>query len=189
MYALWHVSFSPSILLSWSCFFILQPAGSFGTLGDPYRVNNDVVNVGSSTGNIADQHSQVVAGYQTGTTNMASSNPPSHPPPLPSSQQQAGTNPPNSVGTNSICIPHQHGDPLPDQQQQTLSSSTPNNAPVSYGNGTSSMPSSQGPGTMGGATSTGEFKSTPQGQPKRLHVSNIPFRFREPDLRQLFYVS
>ena len=26
-------------------------------------------------------------------------------------------------------------------------------------------------------------------QPKRLHVSNIPFRFREPDLRHLFYVS
>lgn len=24
------------------------------------------------------------------------------------------------------------------------------------------------------------------GQPKRLHVSNIPFRFRDPDLRQLF---
>lgn len=26
-------------------------------------------------------------------------------------------------------------------------------------------------------------------QPKRLHVSNIPFRFREPDIRQLFAVS
>ena len=26
-------------------------------------------------------------------------------------------------------------------------------------------------------------------QPKRLHVSNIPFRFRDPDLRQLFGVS
>lgn len=25
--------------------------------------------------------------------------------------------------------------------------------------------------------------------PKRLHVSNIPFRFRDPDLRQLFGVS
>lgn len=25
-------------------------------------------------------------------------------------------------------------------------------------------------------------------QPKRLHVSNIPFRFRDPDLRQLFGV-
>ena len=25
-------------------------------------------------------------------------------------------------------------------------------------------------------------------QPKRLHVSNIPFRFRDPDLRQMFGV-
>lgn len=29
----------------------------------------------------------------------------------------------------------------------------------------------------------------PGSQPKRLHVSNIPFRFRDPDLRQLFGVS
>lgn len=27
------------------------------------------------------------------------------------------------------------------------------------------------------------------GQPKRLHVSNIPFRFRDPDLRTMFGVS
>ena len=53
-----------------------------------------------------------------------------------------------------------------------------------YGNGPSATPNS-GPG----AGTAGEFKSLPQGQPKRLHVSNIPFRFREPDLRQLFYVS
>lgn len=26
-------------------------------------------------------------------------------------------------------------------------------------------------------------------QPKRLHVSNIPFRFRDPDLRSMFGVS
>lgn len=26
-------------------------------------------------------------------------------------------------------------------------------------------------------------------QPKRLHVSNIPFRFRDPDLRAMFGVS
>lgn len=26
-------------------------------------------------------------------------------------------------------------------------------------------------------------------QPKRLHVSNIPFRFRDPDLRTMFGVS
>lgn len=58
-----------------------------------------------------------------------------------------------------------------------------------YGNGPSAS-SSSGPGsgpTSGGGG--GEFKPLPQGQPKRLHVSNIPFRFREPDLRQLFYVS
>lgn len=28
-----------------------------------------------------------------------------------------------------------------------------------------------------------------KGQPKRLHVSNIPFRFRDPDLRAMFGVS
>ncbi|KAI5641811.1 RNA recognition motif domain-containing protein [Phthorimaea operculella] len=29
-------------------------------------------------------------------------------------------------------------------------------------------------------------ESTPGSQPKRLHVSNIPFRFRDPDLRNMF---
>ena len=29
----------------------------------------------------------------------------------------------------------------------------------------------------------------PKNQPKRLHVSNIPFRFRDPDLRAMFGVS
>lgn len=31
--------------------------------------------------------------------------------------------------------------------------------------------------------------NTDKQQPKRLHVSNIPFRFRDPDLRQMFGVS
>lgn len=31
--------------------------------------------------------------------------------------------------------------------------------------------------------------ATDKQQPKRLHVSNIPFRFRDPDLRQMFGVS
>eukprot|EP00063_Salmo_salar_P073770 XP_014048605.1 PREDICTED: RNA binding protein fox-1 homolog 3-like [Salmo salar] len=30
--------------------------------------------------------------------------------------------------------------------------------------------------------------SSEKQQPKRLHVSNIPFRFRDPDLRQMFGV-
>lgn len=36
-----------------------------------------------------------------------------------------------------------------------------------------------------GATST---LSDSKSQPKRLHVSNIPFRFRDPDLRAMFGV-
>lgn len=34
---------------------------------------------------------------------------------------------------------------------------------------------------------TGDPKEA-KGSPKRLHVSNIPFRFRDPDLRQMFGV-
>ncbi|XP_026077172.1 RNA binding protein fox-1 homolog 3-like isoform X4 [Carassius auratus] len=33
------------------------------------------------------------------------------------------------------------------------------------------------------------LESTEKQQPKRLHVSNIPFRFRDPDLRQIFGVN
>lgn len=43
----------------------------------------------------------------------------------------------------------------------------------------------------GDATANGQ-PGTPvpaKDQPKRLHVSNIPFRFRDPDLRTMFGVS
>ncbi len=43
--------------------------------------------------------------------------------------------------------------------------------------------------TSGGATGSGtEEEGAGKAQPKRLHVSNIPFRFRDPDLRQMFGV-
>ncbi|XP_038129680.1 RNA binding protein fox-1 homolog 2-like isoform X2 [Cyprinodon tularosa] len=42
--------------------------------------------------------------------------------------------------------------------------------------------SAGGTGAGGSAGDSGEAKGTP----KRLHVSNIPFRFRDPDLRQMF---
>ena len=38
-------------------------------------------------------------------------------------------------------------------------------------------------------TTSSTSTTTSTNQPKRLHVSNIPFRFRDPDLRQLFGVS
>lgn len=84
------------------------------------------------------------------------------------------------------------------QQNYTTEDSgkySPNNSHVtnseSSGGGGTVTSSAGGYGNGSNATeaAAGEFKSLPQGQPKRLHVSNIPFRFREPDLRQLFYVS
>lgn len=38
-------------------------------------------------------------------------------------------------------------------------------------------------------TQTAPESTDSKAQPKRLHVSNIPFRFRDPDLRQMFGVS
>ncbi|XP_059403381.1 RNA binding protein fox-1 homolog 2-like isoform X2 [Carassius carassius] len=35
-------------------------------------------------------------------------------------------------------------------------------------------------------SASGSSESEAKGTPKRLHVSNIPFRFRDPDLRQMF---
>ncbi|KAE8282886.1 RNA binding protein fox-1-like protein 2 [Larimichthys crocea] len=42
-----------------------------------------------------------------------------------------------------------------------------------------------GTGGTGGGGSVGD-PTEAKGTPKRLHVSNIPFRFRDPDLRQMF---
>lgn len=39
-----------------------------------------------------------------------------------------------------------------------------------------------------GGSGSSDESSEAKGTPKRLHVSNIPFRFRDPDLRQMFGV-
>ena len=80
------------------------------------------------------------------------------------------------------------GYPPQQQQQQAMggaTSATPSVPPTS--GGTIGYPA---PNTYGSTVTapSGGVSATP-GQPKRLHVSNIPFRFREPDLRNLFYVS
>lgn len=41
----------------------------------------------------------------------------------------------------------------------------------------------------GGGGGTAGVDTDDKGTPKRLHVSNIPFRFRDPDLRQMFGVG
>lgn len=57
-----------------------------------------------------------------------------------------------------------------------------NSSPVTTS--TITIPTSQ-PNVFGSSSNANQ----PVNQPKRLHVSNIPFRFRDPDLRSLFGVS
>ena len=66
-------------------------------------------------------------------------------------------------------------------------------APTPAGNETSPEGGEAGsmvPVTSGATTPATATQGTDlKGQPKRLHVSNIPFRFRDPDLRAMFGVS
>lgn len=59
----------------------------------------------------------------------------------------------------------------------TVSSTSPAQASVSCNNTT----------TVANTTSSTPVEAN-KTQPKRLHVSNIPFRFRDPDLRAMFGV-
>ncbi|XP_068583724.1 RNA binding protein fox-1 homolog 2 isoform X3 [Cebidichthys violaceus] len=62
-----------------------------------------------------------------------------------------------------------------------------NSLSVQQSDGSSQIDGSSvvGSGGVGGGGSIGD-DSDAKGTPKRLHVSNIPFRFRDPDLRQMF---
>ena len=82
--------------------------------------------------------------------------------------QDSATSPPihpqSSAATNST----------PSQQQSLYPPSSSSSSTYSQ---TNSVP------PLSSSSTLSEYK------PKRLHISNIPFRFREADLRQLFYVS
>ncbi|XP_062303996.1 RNA binding protein fox-1 homolog 2-like isoform X1 [Osmerus eperlanus] len=71
-------------------------------------------------------------------------------------------------------------------------SNTATNAPNSLNSqsdGTSQIDVQSGVGSGGGGGGGGGSSgddTDAKGSPKRLHVSNIPFRFRDPDLRQMF---
>lgn len=79
----------------------------------------------------------------------------------------------------------------------TTNGGTPVSAAVSVAGGgtegTASVVGSQlGPGAPAGVAqlqATAAAGDLSKNQPKRLHVSNIPFRFRDPDLRAMFGVS
>uniref|UniRef100_A0A3P9HEK4 RNA binding protein fox-1 homolog 2 n=1 Tax=Oryzias latipes TaxID=8090 RepID=A0A3P9HEK4_ORYLA len=61
----------------------------------------------------------------------------------------------------------------------------PANSLSAQSDGSSQIDGQSGVGSGGGGGVSGD-DSDAKGTPKRLHVSNIPFRFRDPDLRQMF---
>ncbi|XP_071388171.1 RNA binding protein fox-1 homolog 2 [Centroberyx affinis] len=67
------------------------------------------------------------------------------------------------------------------------SANAPNSLSAQQSDGSSQIDGQSGVGSGGGGGggSIGD-DSDAKGTPKRLHVSNIPFRFRDPDLRQMF---
>ena len=91
------------------------------------------------------------------------------------------------------CISQQQQPPLQQQQQQQqlLNCSQNSIQPIqSQTSTTTSVPASSASSSSPSSSSTPTITATQTTiQPKRLHVSNIPFRFRDPDLRQLFGVS
>ncbi|XP_029011275.1 RNA binding protein fox-1 homolog 2-like isoform X7 [Betta splendens] len=67
-------------------------------------------------------------------------------------------------------------------------SSAANSLGAQQADGSSQIDGQSGVGSAGGGGGGGSAgeDSDSKGTPKRLHVSNIPFRFRDPDLRQMF---
>uniref|UniRef100_A0A3B4U244 RNA binding protein fox-1 homolog n=1 Tax=Seriola dumerili TaxID=41447 RepID=A0A3B4U244_SERDU len=117
--------------------------------------------------------------------------PPSYPPPGQGPPTSAGRLPPldfSSAHPTSEYPEHAqlrvYQGPQHDGGAETLTSSTTEDAlaPVTSDPQSLSVSASSG----GGAGSGSEEEGSGKAQPKRLHVSNIPFRFRDPDLRQMF---
>ncbi|KAG7237646.1 hypothetical protein INR49_032092 [Caranx melampygus] len=116
--------------------------------------------------------------------------PPSYPPPGQGPPTSAGRLPPldfSSAHPTSEYPEHAQLRVYQGPQHdgaETLTTSTTEEAlaPVTSDPQSLSVSASSGGGAGSGSDEEGSGKA----QPKRLHVSNIPFRFRDPDLRQMF---
>nr|XP_046169805.1 RNA binding protein fox-1 homolog 1-like isoform X2 [Oncorhynchus gorbuscha] len=116
--------------------------------------------------------------------------PPSYPPPGQAPPTPAGRLPPldySPAHPNSEYQEHHQLRVYQGPQHEgadTLAAISTDNAlvPVTSDSQALSVSVSSGGGAGSGSDEEGSGKA----QPKRLHVSNIPFRFRDPDLRQMF---
>ncbi|XP_075035951.1 RNA binding protein fox-1 homolog 1 isoform X5 [Mixophyes fleayi] len=85
--------------------------------------------------------------------------------------------------TGQSTVPEHTLSLYPPAQTHSEQSATDTNAQTVSGTATQTDDSAQTDGQQQTQSSENTENKT---QPKRLHVSNIPFRFRDPDLRQMF---
>ncbi|XP_060774834.1 RNA binding protein fox-1 homolog 2 isoform X2 [Neoarius graeffei] len=146
--------------------------------GGDLSQNNDPLNMGFHAYPSTSQGSQDAMGAQEGLVPPPySSFPPPPPPPpqngLPLDFGGSGIYP--AGGQGQVDAPS--GITNPPSAPSTL------NTQISDGSSQAEGPSTSASGSgVSGTEESADGKVTP----KRLHVSNIPFRFRDPDLRQMF---
>ncbi|XP_066519703.1 RNA binding protein fox-1 homolog 2 isoform X3 [Hoplias malabaricus] len=148
-----------------------------GTSGDMGQ-NNDPLNMGFHGYPSASQGSQDTMGAQEGLVPPPFSAFPPPPPPPP----QNGL--PLEFGASGLYSAGGQG-----QVEPPAGIANPPSAPNSLSAQLSDgSPQAEGQCVSGGGSgvSGAEDSSDSKITPKRLHVSNIPFRFRDPDLRQMF---
>ncbi|XP_064415138.1 RNA binding protein fox-1 homolog 1 isoform X7 [Latimeria chalumnae] len=85
--------------------------------------------------------------------------------------------------TGQTTVPEHTLNMYPPAQTHSEQSATDTNAQTVSGTATQTDDAAQTDGQQQTQSSENTENKT---QPKRLHVSNIPFRFRDPDLRQMF---
>uniref|UniRef100_V9LG74 RNA binding protein fox-1 homolog 1 n=1 Tax=Callorhinchus milii TaxID=7868 RepID=V9LG74_CALMI len=85
--------------------------------------------------------------------------------------------------TGQTTVPEHTLNMYPAAQTHSEQSGTDTNAQTVSGTATQTDDAAQTDGQQQTQPSENTDNKT---QPKRLHVSNIPFRFRDPDLRQMF---
>ncbi|XP_036425952.1 RNA binding protein fox-1 homolog 2 isoform X1 [Colossoma macropomum] len=149
--------------------------GNAGDMGQ----NNDPLNMGFHGYPSASQGSQDTMGAQEGLVPPPFSAFPPPPPPPP----QNGL--PLEFGASSLYSAGGQG-----QVEPTAGISNPPSAPSTLNTQQLSdgSPQADNQCVSGGGSGVSGAEDSAEGKvtPKRLHVSNIPFRFRDPDLRQMF---
>lgn len=126
----------------------------------------------------ADKNTVALLPQPTGTAATGAGPPFTPPPPQPS----LPTEPPQVGHGQSPAVSQSQ------QQQQTFNCENQQKTSENGENQTvPTLASSEGGDSTTNGGSVGGDPS--KNQPKRLHVSNIPFRFRDPDLRAMFGVS